>query len=124
MLVKFKSDYQKITMGLLSYVPDLKDTTRLQQELDWYAQEENRQLYLWKSEETKDMAGVIGVEENDDLILLRHISLNPSYRHEGMTYEMLDALQEKYAPKSIAGTIETGGIITKWQVRSQEKEKN
>lgn len=121
MLIKYKPDYEKITMGLLSYVPDLKETSRLKSEMDWYEQEDGRQLYLWKSEETGDMSGVIGVEE-EDLILLRHISINPSYRQEGMTYSMLDALAGKYDSKTIVGTLETGPIVTKWQKRSQQTE--
>lgn len=115
MLVEYKSDYQKIAMGLLSYVPDLKDMSRLQEELDWYKQEEGRKLYLWRSEETGDMAGVLGVEEEEELVLLRHISINPSYREEGLTYRILDALTESVSPKKVTGTIETGGLITKWQ---------
>jgi len=118
MLVRYKADYQKITMGLLSYVPDLKDTGRLTKEMDWYSQEENRQLFLWKSEETGDLAGVIGIEEDEEIVLLRHIAVNPSYREEGMAYRMLNALRSLYASKRIVGTLETASIITKWQKRT------
>jgi riboflavin biosynthesis RibT protein len=121
MLVEYKSDYQKIAMGLLSYVPDLKDMSRLQSELDWYEQEEGRKLFLWKSEETGDMAGILGIEDNEELVLLRHISINPSYREEGMAYRMLDALAEKVTPKKVTGTIETGALITKWQKYNAER---
>ena len=117
MLVPFKSDYEKITMGLLSYIPDLKETTHLTNELDWYKQEDRRHLYLWKSEETEDMCGVIGLEEEENLIILRHISVNPSYRQEGISYEMIEAISEKFENKSIVGTIETGKLVTKWQKR-------
>ncbi|GEK90960.1 GNAT family N-acetyltransferase [Alkalibacterium kapii] len=115
MLIRYKADYQKITMGLLSYVPDLKDTARLTKEMEWYDQEENRQLFLWKSEETKDLAGVLGIEEDEEIILLRHIAINPSYREEGMAYSMLSALQKMYENKRIVGTIETAALVTKWQ---------
>lgn len=129
MLVEYKSDYQKIAMGLLSYVPDLKEMSRLQSELDWYQQDDGRKLYLWKSEETGDMAGILGVEHEEGLVLLRHISINPSYREEGMAYKMLDALAEKTTPKKISGTIETGALITKWQKlntqrKNEEQEKS
>lgn len=122
MLVKFKPDYEKITMGLLSYVPDLKETSRLTSELDWYKQDDGRQLYLWKSQETGDMAGVLGVEEEENLVLLRHISINPSYRQEGMAYSMLNVLADQYDSKKIVGTIETGPIVTKWQKRNTQEE--
>lgn len=115
MLIRYKADYQKITMGLLSYVPDLKETSRLTKEMEWYDQEENRQLFLWKSEETGDLAGVLGIEEDEEIVLLRHIAVNPSYREEGMAYNMLNALSKLYASKRIVGTIETASIVTKWQ---------
>ncbi|WP_423189534.1 GNAT family N-acetyltransferase [Alkalibacterium sp. f15] len=115
MLVIYKADYQKITMGLLSYVPDLKETSRLTKEMEWYSQENNRQLFLWKSEETGDLAGVIGIEEDEEMVLLRHIAVNPSYREEGMAYRMLNALSKQCSPKRIVGTLETASILTKWQ---------
>lgn len=120
MLVKYKADYQKISMGLLSYVPDLKDTSRLTKEMQWYEQEENRQLYLWKSQETGDFVGVVGVEEDDEIILLRHIALNPSYREEGMSFSILTALSNKCLPKKIVGTLETASLVTKWQKESDK----
>lgn len=122
MLVKYKADYQKISMGLLSYVPDLKETSRLTKEMQWYEQEENRQLYLWKSEETGDLVGVVGIEEDDEIILLRHIALNPSYREEGMSFSILTALSNKCTPKKIVGTLETASLVSKWQKESDKNE--
>lgn len=121
MLIDYKPDYQKITMGLLSLIPDLKETKHLTAELDWYLKEDNRHLYIWKSEETGDMVGVLGVEEEQGLVLLRHIALNPSYRHEGITYKMLDALSKKAPGKKIMGTLETSAIVSKWQKYTADK---
>ncbi|HJF30067.1 MAG TPA: N-acetyltransferase, partial [Ligilactobacillus saerimneri] len=56
MLYKYKNDYQKIAMGLLSFIPDLKDFARLKQEIDWYQAEDNRALFLWKNED-EDFTG-------------------------------------------------------------------
>jgi len=109
-------------MGLLSYVPDLKDTHRLTNEMDWYNQEENRQLYLWKSDETGDMAGVVGIEVDEELILLRHIAINPSYREEGMAFDILSALSEKFSPRKVVGTLETSSLISKWQKQSEDSD--
>ncbi|UDE95522.1 GNAT family N-acetyltransferase [Carnobacterium viridans] len=99
MLLDYKNDYEKISMGLLSFVPDLKDVSRLQDEMDWYQSKENRKLYLWKSEDTQDIIGVIGVEIGNDMILLRHISINPSFRNEGISYNMLEALERRFLQK-------------------------
>ena len=121
MLLDYKNNYEKITMGLLSFIPDFKDVTRLKLELDWYQQEENRKLFLWRGEETQDMIAVIGVETGDELILLRHISINPSFRNEGISYKILEALERQYPEQKIIGTLETAQLIVKWE---QEKNKN
>ncbi len=36
MLYKYKSDYEKIAMGLLSFIPDLKEIANLKTEIEWY----------------------------------------------------------------------------------------
>lgn len=120
MLVACKKDYKKIAMGLLSFVPDLKDIQRLKDEMDWYDREENRKLYLWSSEETSDFIGIIGIEtsgeEEEGMVLLRHISINPSYRNEGISFEMLNALEKLYPEKKIISTLETGQIVANWEL--------
>ena len=121
MLLDYKNNYEKITMGLLSFIPDFKDVSRLKFELDWYQQEENRKLFLWRGEETQDMIAVIGIETGDELILLRHISINPSFRNEGISYKILEALERQYPEQKIIGTLETAQLIVKWE---QEKNKN
>ena len=70
---------------------------------------------MWKSDETDDFCGVIGIEENDDLILVRHIAVNPSYRNEGIAYQMIDAVAEKYDVQTMMSTLETSDLVTKWQ---------
>ncbi len=120
MLIEYSDDYKKITMGLLSYISDLKEPVRLEEELEWYNAEETRQLYLWKSDETDNLIGVVGVEV-EDLVLLRHLSINPSHRNEGLSYKILDALQARYKDQNIASTLETASLLAKWQKKSAEK---
>lgn len=120
MLVQYNDSSRKITMGLLSYISDLKEPARLKEELDWYEAEEERQLFLWKSEETRNFIGIIGVEVKD-IVLLRHISIDPSYRNEGITYKILDALQERFKDKNIASTLDTASIISKWQKKAAQQ---
>lgn len=121
MLVPYKNDFEKITMGLLSYIPDLKDPSRIEEELNWYSSQDNRQIYLWESEETVNLVGLAGVEEEEDLVLLRHIAIDPSFRNEGLTYQILDELQSRFESKNIVGTLETATIISKWQKRLAEE---
>lgn len=114
MLYRYKDDYEKITMGLFSYVEHLKDPQRLTEEIDWYQAEDNRQIYLWKSSETDDFVGVVGLEVEEDLILIRLISVTPSYRNEGVAGDMLSAISDKYPEHKLVGTLETTGFLSKW----------
>lgn len=102
-------------MGLLSFVPDLKDVSRLKAEIDWYEADPSRKLYLWSNEESNDIIGMLGIEDGLEMILLRHISINPSFRKEGISYQMLNELDQKSADKKIIGTLETAPIIAKWE---------
>ena len=122
MLIEFKSDYDKIAMGLLSYTADLKETSRLTEELDMYKNDDSRRLFLWRSEETDDLCAVLGIEEEEDVILLRHLSVTPSYRGEGLTYRMLDQLSDRYEHKTLMGTLESGSFVKKWQKRRNQQE--
>ena len=121
MLISYNNDYEKVTMGFLSYISDLKDPIRIEEELKWYSAQENRRIYLWQREDNENIIGLVGIEEENDLILLRHIALDPSYRNEGLSYTILDALQEKFEGKNVVATLETASIISKWQRKLSEK---
>ncbi|WP_018658648.1 hypothetical protein [Allofustis seminis] len=115
MLYHYKKDFEKIAMGLMSYASDLNQTDRLMEEMDLYRQDSDRKLFLWKSEETSDFVAILGVEIEQKVLLLRLIALSPSYRNEGLSYKMLDALQAMYQDLPIMGTLETTPIIQTWQ---------
>lgn len=121
MLISYNEDYEKITMGLLSYINDLKDPERLSEELNLYEDDPNRHIYLWQSEETRNLIAIIGIEEEEDLILLRHIAVDPSFRNEGLTYVLLDHLSKEVDNKRIVGTLETASVISNWQRKKSEK---
>ncbi|UCZ54707.1 GNAT family N-acetyltransferase [Bacillus shivajii] len=92
MLVPYKQEYEKIAMGLLSFMPDEKKVKHLQQTIEQYKELENAHLYLWKEE---SYIGVIGVETCEEGIFLKDLSVNPSYRNEGIATKMIDSLEEK-----------------------------
>ena len=48
MLYKYKNDYEKIAMGLLSFVPDLKEISHLKSCFEWYRAEDDRPLFMEK----------------------------------------------------------------------------
>lgn len=121
MLVKYKQDYQKIALGLLSYTPDLKDFERLSAELQSYNSEDNLQLYLWKNHQG-DFVGICGVELDDTFILLRHLAFTPDYRNQESQFAVLDALAETYTDKRIMAPMSMSDLLTSWeQHHSQEQ---
>lgn len=121
MLIQFNSDYEKISMGLLSFIEDFKDPARLQEEIERYKISEERDLFLWQSEETGNLIGLVGIEKENDYILLRHISIDPSFRNEGISYRMLEALNERYPNSNIVSTLETASIVSSWQRKRAEE---
>lgn len=115
MLYPYKDDYEKIAMGLFSYVDHLKEPKRLIDEINWYQDEEDRQIYLWKSSETDDFVGIVGLEIEDELVLIRLISVMPSYRDEGVAHDMLSAVARVFSEYKIVGTLETAAFVSKWE---------
>ncbi|ENH97383.1 hypothetical protein J416_05193 [Gracilibacillus halophilus YIM-C55.5] len=98
MLIRFKKRFEKIAMGLLSFMPDEKEVKRLQHTIEEYKSNEHWQLFLWKVEE--DVLGAIGVEKNEDnkSVTVQHISVNPSHRNMGIGKEMVNAVKDHYEP--------------------------
>ncbi len=48
MLIRYKKTFEKIAMGLLSFMPSEKDLKKLQRTMKQYETEEDWQLFLWK----------------------------------------------------------------------------
>ena len=93
MLVKYKPVYKKIAMGLISYMPNAKEIKILQETIERYETDDAWQLFLWKEE---DIVGVAGVHILDEQRAeLCHLSVNPSFRDEGIGKTILAAIREK-----------------------------
>ncbi|MDE1549377.1 N-acetyltransferase [Jeotgalibaca caeni] len=120
MLISYNQNYEKIAMGLLSYIADLKSMERLQVEMDSYNHEENKKLYLWRDQETDNIVGIVGVEYDESMVLIRHLSVSPSFRNEGMIYKILDRLQSLYPEQVMNGTLETALFVSKWVQKKSE----
>ncbi|MFC6274762.1 N-acetyltransferase [Levilactobacillus tangyuanensis] len=114
MLLKYRSDYQKIAMGLLSLLPNFKDWDRLQAELTWYLSGDDRTLYLWKDEHD-DFAGIIGAEEQGNYLIVRLLTLMPDKQSTKNTWQMLDELATAVPKLRLMGTLATAKIIAKWE---------
>ena len=93
MLIRYKKMFNKIAMGLLSFMPNEKDLQKLQMTMKQYETEQDHQLFFWKEEE--GIIGLIGVLFLDNhLIKIQHISVNPSHRGNGVGKRMVKALKE------------------------------
>lgn len=99
MLIKYKSSYEKIAMGLLAYMPEEKNVKKLQQTIKKYEEDPSWQLYLWKEDDIVGIAGVTLLE--DESVQLNHISVNPSFREEGLGKKIVETLKELYTDKLV-----------------------
>jgi len=93
MLIKYKKSFEKIAMGLLSFMPEEKDVKKLQSTIKEYETNDNWKLFLWKEE---DILGCIGVRVEDDKLIIQHISVTPSHRNMGIGRKMVKAIKEQY----------------------------
>lgn len=111
MLIRYKKTYEKIAMGLLSYMPDERNVKALQETIHAYETDEKYHLFLWKKEE--DFLGLLGIEMGEDAYVLHHLSVNPSFRGEGIGGEMVARLQELFPEKVCQSTTETESFLKK-----------
>ncbi len=92
MLIRYKKSFEKIAMGLLSFMPEEKDVKKLLSTIKEYETNDNWQLYLWKEE---DILGAIGVKFEDTEAVIQHVSVNPSHRKQGIGTRMVEALKDE-----------------------------
>ena len=111
MLIRYKKAFEKIAMGLLSFMPNEKDLKKLQQTMKLYEDGENRQLYLWKVDD--DIIGLIGAVIDDETIEVHHICVTPSHRHEGVGKSMMKALKELHSNKKLLPNQDTSAFFDK-----------
>jgi riboflavin biosynthesis RibT protein len=118
MLIRYKKTFEKIAMGLLSFMPNEKDLKKLQATMKQYETEEDWQLFLWKDE---DIIGLIGIMFNGEQgIQIQHISVNPSHRMQGVGKQMVKALDEMYPEKQITANEYTSAFINKCEICTED----
>lgn len=111
MLIRYKKSFEKIAMGLLSFMPQEKDVKRLMETIHAYEEEDNWHLYLWKKDE--EYIGIVGVLEEDSVAIIQHITVVPSYRGEGVAIAMLKELLKTSQFKELKANEETQPFIEK-----------
>ncbi|WP_026570073.1 MULTISPECIES: GNAT family N-acetyltransferase [Sediminibacillus] len=94
MLIRYKKSFEKIAMGLLSFMPEEKEVRKLQSTIKEYEENPDWQLFLWKEE---DILGAVGVRfENEINVVIQHITVNPSHRNMGIGRKMVQAVRDTY----------------------------
>jgi riboflavin biosynthesis RibT protein len=112
MLIRYKKAFEKIAMGLLSFMPSEKDLKKLQQTIKQYETNENWQLFLWKVDE--DIIGLLGgVWIDENTIQIQHISVNPSHRQLGIGKNMVKGCKELYPDKQVTSTENITAFLNK-----------
>lgn len=105
MLIPYKKDYEKIAMGLLSYLPDYKNLINLQAEMSLIQKDNEFHLYLYRDNKNNVM-GIIGTQETDKFVVIRYISLAPGYRDEMVAKEMVIELKQTHLDKQLSALPE------------------
>lgn len=123
MLSKYSDENKKIVMGFLSYIGDLKDLDNLEQELELYSEDENRQLYLWKSN-MEDYSGIVALSFSKNTVFVEYISLNPSYRSQSNVFKIFDDIQQRFPELIILGNFTLSQQIQQWRQNKQKLEKD
>ncbi|MCO6541335.1 MAG: N-acetyltransferase [Lactobacillus sp.] len=114
MLVKYSDNYQKIVMGFMSYIPELKDLDHLKMELRLYTTDDKHQLLLYKNG-SGNFSGIIALEIQQQIVMVRYISLSPSERSTNNIFQVLDEVQKYYQQATIMGSIEITPLILAWK---------
>lgn len=118
MLIRYKKSFEKIAMGLLSFMPDEKDVKKLQASIKQYETIDDWQLFLWKEED--DVIGLIGIvldtKDATDCMIVQHLTVNPSFRYQGVGKKMIEAIQEIYSNRIIVPTDSTLSFLEKCNI--------
>ncbi|MDM5247139.1 MULTISPECIES: GNAT family N-acetyltransferase [unclassified Lysinibacillus] len=112
MLIRYKKAFEKIAMGLLSFMPNEKDIKKLKETIHSYENDDNWVLYLWKKND--EYIGIVGlVTDSNNIATIQHVSVVPSYRGEGVAKEMLQEVAELGQYESVRATEETRKFVQK-----------
>ena len=119
MLIRYKKTMEKIAMGLLSFMPEHKEIKKLMDTMQFYDQHDDWQLYLWKKND--EYVGAIGVKVEDNIAIIQHITVIPSYRGEGVATEMISELCELDTVEHVRAIDEVQPFVQKCMKQIKEE---
>lgn len=102
MLSKYKKNYKKQVMGYLSYLDDFKNLKNLKEEIEFITDPENSFKILIYKGENSDCRGIIGVQEDNEFVVIYYISLDPGFRSLENQIRLVNDLQHMYPDKTIS----------------------
>lgn len=102
MLSKYKKSFEKQVMGYLSYLPDFKNLQNLTDEMQLYNDENNQFDVLTYTDQDENCVGIIGVQLTEHFVIIRYLSLAPSYHSEKIVKEIIKELSGTYLDKKIS----------------------
>ena len=111
MLIRYKKSFEKIAMGLLSFMPQEKDVKRLMETIHAYEEKDDWNLYLWKKDD--EYIGIVGLLDKGTEGIIQHVTVVPSYRGEGVAIEMLRELLKNGHYTELNANEETKPFIEK-----------
>lgn len=117
MLLRYKKAYEKIAMGLLSYMPGEKSVKKLQETIHQYENEENWQLYLLRQGE--DFIGLVGIILDEDSYTVMHLSVNPSFRGEGIGSMIIEKLGDLFPDLKCMSNEDTESFMKKCRQKEE-----
>ncbi|MEI4768437.1 GNAT family N-acetyltransferase [Psychrobacillus sp. FJAT-51614] len=118
MLLRYKKTFEKISMGLLSFMPHEKDVKKLLETIHLYDTDPDWHLFLWKKDE--DLVGLIGVKMNGTDGIIQHLSVNPSHRGEGIGRDMIQNLPSILHTTSIQPSEDIKAFYEKCKAEDEE----
>lgn len=120
MLIPYVAKYEKVVMGLLSYLAPYRALEDLTLEMK-RIKSNQRQVYLWRDEETDNVIAIIGfdLDSENKAILVRYLSINPSFQAEDISFSCLSALAKEFPMYGISGTLEMSECLKKRALHEQ-----
>ncbi|WP_124057441.1 GNAT family N-acetyltransferase [Vaginisenegalia massiliensis] len=136
MLVRSKNKNEKIVLGLLSYTStEAASSEELRELLKRYCEKDSYEIFLYKDNQHDNFLGLLAIEclqgandlvgqsdqKEQEIIYIHRVAVIPSFRNEGVGYQMFKELRSAFPLAQILGSMEIADIVSKWQSRFQSE---
>ncbi|MCY9806807.1 reductase [Lentilactobacillus senioris] len=119
MLYQYRKDYEKVTMGLLSLIDNLDNMDLVEQQLNWYVENDNHRLWLYR-DANNNWTGLVGTEERQGQLIVHQIVCTPGEHKQNTYNQMLNELNEAYPKLKIVASLANRQICLDWEKQLRE----